>query len=124
MSVITEVRSQMAELDTKVTERSQSMGAQLQNPDCSDFSGIVREDALLLAVSQYRQVETQDETEAGNQLICVEDYLRGLQTEMEDCESQVLNVFQKILNPDQTELIYDQMCRNTDVESVKEIINA
>ena len=121
---LTEVRTQMSELDIKVTERSQSMTSQLQNPDCSEYTDIVRDEALMLAADQYRAVELQDVAEAGNQLICVENYLRGLQTEVEECESQVLSLFQKILEQDQTELIYDQMCRSSDVERVKEIVNA
>ena len=123
MNFFTEMRSQISEYDQQVAQRSQRMRAQLQNPNCSEYTSAVRDESLLRAKDEYDKLEEADPDIASSELLCLEDYLRKLRTSVEECESQMLSLFQQLLEPQDTNIFFDKMCRKPDLERVKEIVN-
>ena len=118
-----EVKTQIADLDTQMVERSERMRAKLQNPDCSPYTDIVKEEAIMLAVNTYERVLEVDEILAGDQLFCLENYIRRIQSSLEECQYQILNLYGALIPEENTDFIYEKMCRSSDVQRVQDIVN-
>ena len=118
-----EVKTQITDLDTQMLERSERMRARLQNPDCSPYTDVVNEEAIIMAVNMYERVLEVDELLAGDQLFCLENYVRRIQSSLEECQYQILNLYGPLIPEENTDVIYEKMCRSRDVQRVQDIVN-
>lgn len=118
-----EVKAQIADLDTQMAERSERMRARLQSRDCSPYTDIVKDEAIILAVNTYERVLEVDELLAGDQLFCLENYVRRIQSSLEECQYQIMNLYGPLITEENTEFIYEKMCRSKDVQRVLDLVD-
>ncbi|KAI6655567.1 hypothetical protein LOD99_2066 [Oopsacas minuta] len=120
---IQEVKAQMADLDRQVIERTQRMRDQLMNPNCTKYTNLEKDRSIISAAEAYERVLDVDEIQAGNDIFCLENYLRKLQTKLEECQYEVMTLYSQLIDEDKTDLIFEKMCRSGDVQRVKDIVD-